>query len=144
MAFFRWTGVDLVVKNNQNHRLNCPFIYKTWREPVLSHPWLRTEITDIILWIGLLTSLLMTFINIISLWYENRDKLSGHMPIWADKLPISHNNVVGENTVLQLKILETGVPIGDEFWTTPMRTPDSKMFRWRTYNFPQPACVCTV
>ena len=25
------------------------------------------------------------------------------------KLPISHNNVVGENTVLQLNILETGV-----------------------------------
>ena len=30
----------------------------------------------------------------------------GNMPL---KLPISHNNVVGENTVLQLNILETGV-----------------------------------
>ena len=28
---------------------------------------------------------------------------------YAVKLPISHNNVVGENTVLQLNILETGV-----------------------------------
>ena len=31
------------------------------------------------------------------------------MPLQAVKLPISHNNVVGENTVLQLNILETGV-----------------------------------
>ena len=72
----------------------------------------------------------------------------GNMPLQAIKLPISHNNVVGENTVLQLNILETGVLIlvvqnssptrlrlvGDEFWTTRVRTPVSKMFRWRTYN----------
>ena len=64
------------------------------------------------------------------------------------KLPISHNNVVGENTVLQLNILETGVLtvvvqnsfptrlrlVGDELWTTCVKTPVSKMFRWRTYN----------
>ena len=31
------------------------------------------------------------------------------MPLRADKLPTSHNNVVGENTVLQLNLLETGV-----------------------------------
>ena len=31
------------------------------------------------------------------------------MPLQAVKLPISHNNVVGENIVLQLNILETGV-----------------------------------
>ena len=31
------------------------------------------------------------------------------MPLQTDKLLISHNNVVGENTVLQLNILETGV-----------------------------------
>ena len=32
------------------------------------------------------------------------------MPLQAVKLPISHNNVVvGENTVPQLNILETGV-----------------------------------
>ena len=31
------------------------------------------------------------------------------MPLQAVKLPISHDNVVGENTVLQLNILETGV-----------------------------------
>ena len=31
------------------------------------------------------------------------------MPLQAVKLPIYHNNVVGENTVLQLNILETGV-----------------------------------
>ena len=32
------------------------------------------------------------------------------MPLQAAKLPISHNNVVGENTVvLQHNILETGV-----------------------------------
>ena len=33
----------------------------------------------------------------------------GNMPLQAVKLPISHNNVVGEDTVLQLNILETGV-----------------------------------
>ena len=33
----------------------------------------------------------------------------GNIPLQADKLPITHNNVVGENTVLQLNILETGV-----------------------------------
>ena len=72
----------------------------------------------------------------------------GNMPLQADKLVISHNNVVGENTVLQLNILETGVltlvvqnssPIrlflvGDKFWPTRVRTPVSKMFLWRTYN----------
>ena len=31
------------------------------------------------------------------------------MPLHAVKLPISHTNVVRENTVLQLNILETGV-----------------------------------
>ena len=31
------------------------------------------------------------------------------MPLQAVKLPISHNDVVEENTVLQLSILETGV-----------------------------------
>ena len=31
------------------------------------------------------------------------------MPLRADKVAISHNNLVGENTVLQLNILETGV-----------------------------------
>ena len=30
------------------------------------------------------------------------------MPLQAVKLQISHNNVVGENAVLQLNILETG------------------------------------
>ena len=62
------------------------------------------------------------------------------------------NNVVGENTVLQLNILENGIltwvvqkssltrrsRVGDEFWTTYalsyLRTPVSKMFRWITYN----------
>ena len=34
----------------------------------------------------------------------------GNMSLQAVKLPISHYNVVGENTVLQLNILETGVP----------------------------------
>ena len=32
-----------------------------------------------------------------------------NMPLQADKLAISHNNVVGDNTVLQLNIWETGV-----------------------------------
>ena len=41
---------------------------------------------------------------------------AGNMPLQAVKLPISHNDVVGENTVLQLNILETGVRLaGDEF-----------------------------
>ena len=32
----------------------------------------------------------------------------GNIPLQAVKLPISHSNMVGENTVLQLNILETG------------------------------------
>ena len=45
---------------------------------------------------------------------ENRDRLPGHtgggnMSLQAVKLPMSHNNVVEENTVLQLNSLETGV-----------------------------------
>ena len=62
-----------------------------------------------------MTSLIMTFINIliVAKWkskqafraYSNTG--GGNMPLQADKLPISHSNVVGENTVLQLNILET-------------------------------------
>ena len=102
-----------------------------------------------------MTSLLMTFINIliIAIWKSRQVFRAygwGNMPLQAVKLPISHNNVVGENTVLQLNILETGVLtlvvqnssptrlrlVGDEFWTTCVRTPVSKMFWWRTYNSP--------
>ena len=43
----------------------------------------------------------MTFIKLYSsLRYGNRDRIYGQL---------SHTNVVGENTVLQLNILETGV-----------------------------------
>ena len=129
------------------------------------------------------TSLLMTFINIliVAIWklrHAFRAHGWGHMPLQAVKLPISHNNVVGENTVLQLNILETDVLtlvvqnssptrlrlvgdelwttrvrtplfshswfrihlqpdfrlVGDELWTTRLRTPVSKMLRWRTYK----------
>ena len=99
------------------------------------------------------TSLLMTFINIliVAIWKSRQAFRAygwGNMPLQAVKLPISHNNVVGENTVLQLNILETGVLtlvvqnssptrlrlVGDELWTTRVRTPVSKMFRWKTYN----------
>ena len=57
---------------------------------------------------------MMTFINIliVAIWKSRqafRAYGSGNMPLQAVKLPISHNNVVGENTVLQLNILETGV-----------------------------------
>ena len=95
----------------------------------------------------------MTFINIliVAIWKSRQAFRAygwGNMPLQAVKLPISHNNVVGENTVLQLNILETGVLtlvvqnssptrlrlVGDELWTTRVRTPVSKMFRWRTYN----------
>ena len=61
-----------------------------------------------------MTSLLMTFINIliVAIW-KSRQAFRAYgrvnMPLQAVKLPISHNNVVGENTVLQLNILETGV-----------------------------------
>ena len=80
----------------------------------------------------LLTSLLITYIYSL-LRYGNRDMLSG----------------LRDNTVLLLNILETaGVLtlmvqnssqnclriLGDEFWTTCVRTPVSKMFWWRTYN----------
>ena len=56
----------------------------------------------------------MTFINIliVAIWksrYAFRAYGWGNMPLQAVKLPISHNNVVGDNTVLQLNILETGV-----------------------------------
>ena len=61
-----------------------------------------------------MTSLLMTFINILIVAIcKSRQAFRaygrGNMPLQAVKLPISHNNVVGENTVLQLNILETGV-----------------------------------
>ena len=63
----------------------------------------------------------------------------GNIPLQAVKLHMSHNNVVGENTVLQLNILETGVltlVVQNSSPTRPtrVRTPVSKMFRWRTYN----------
>ena len=99
------------------------------------------------------TSILMTFINIliVAIWKSKqvfRAYGRGNMPLQAVNLPISHNNVVRENTVLQLNILETGVLtlvvqnssptrlrlVGDEFWPTRVRTPVSKIFRWRTYN----------
>ena len=95
----------------------------------------------------------MKFINIliVAIWKSRqafRAYGQGNKPLQAVQLPISHNNVVGENTVLQLSILETGVLtlvvqnsyptrlrlIGDELWTTRVRTPVSKMFRWRTYK----------
>ena len=61
-----------------------------------------------------MTSLLMTFINILiaAIWKSRqafRAYWWGNMPLQAVKLPISHNNVVGENTVLPLNIFETGV-----------------------------------
>ena len=58
-----------------------------------------------------MTSLFMTFINIliVAIWKSRRLYGWGNMPLQAVKLPISHNNVVGENTVLQLNILKTGV-----------------------------------
>ena len=34
-----------------------------------------------------------------------------NIPFRADKLPIPHNTVVGENTVLQLNILETTIHV---------------------------------
>ena len=62
------------------------------------------------------TSLMMTFINIliVAMWKSRQAFRAygwGNMPLQAVKLPrsISHNNVVGENTVLQLNILESGV-----------------------------------
>ena len=60
------------------------------------------------------TSLLMTFINIliVAIWKSRQAFRAygwGNMPLPAVKLPISHNTVVGENIVLQLNILETGV-----------------------------------
>ena len=61
-----------------------------------------------------MTSLLMTFINmfIVAIWKSRQAFRAygwGNMPLSSCKLPISHNNVVGENTVLLLNILETGV-----------------------------------
>ena len=85
----------------------------------------------------------MTFINIliVAIWKSRQTFRAygrGNMALQAVKLPISHNNVVGENTVLQLNILETCVLtllvqnssptrfrfvgdvvrlVGDELWT---------------------------
>ena len=55
----------------------------------------------------------MTFMNIlIVVILKSRQSFRayrrGNIPLPADKLPISHNNMAGENTVLQLNILETG------------------------------------
>ena len=68
-----------------------------------------------------MTSLLMTFINIliVALWKSRQAFTAygwGNMPLQAVKLPISHNNVVGENTVLQLNILETCRFSTETFW----------------------------
>ena len=57
---------------------------------------------------------MMTFLNIliVAIWKLRQIFRAygwGNMPHQAVKLPISHNNVMGENTVLQLNILETGV-----------------------------------
>ena len=56
----------------------------------------------------------MTFIHIliVAIWKSRQAFRAygwGNMSLQAVKLPISRNNVVGENTVLQLNILETGV-----------------------------------
>ena len=55
----------------------------------------------------------------------------GNMSLQAVKLPISHNNVVGENTVLQLNILETGVLTLVVQNSSPTRLGDSTSSRWR-------------
>ena len=62
------------------------------------------------------TSLLMTFINILIVGCDMEIetgfqgiRVGKYATSSCYKLPISHNNVVGENTVLQLNILETGV-----------------------------------
>ena len=67
----------------------------------------------------------------------------GDMPLRADKLPISHNNVVGENTFLQIYILETHswfrIHLQLDFVSLEMNSDPTrvrtKMFRWRTYKF---------
>ena len=56
----------------------------------------------------------MTFINIliVAIWKSRqafRAYGRGNMSLQAVKLPISHNNVVGENTVLQLVVGENTV-----------------------------------
>ena len=56
----------------------------------------------------------MTYINIliVSIWKSRQAFWAygqGNRPLQADKLPIFHNNVMGENAVLQLDIVETGV-----------------------------------
>ena len=80
-----------------------------------------------------MTSLLKTFINIliVAIWTSGqafRAYGRGNMPLQAVKLPIglSRNNVVGENTVLQLNILETcSHTRGSEFIS------NSTSSRWR-------------
>ena len=54
-------------------------------------------------------------ILIVAIWKSRQTFRAygrGNMSLEAVKLPISHNNVAGENTVLQLNILETGGDIG--------------------------------
>ena len=71
---------------------------------------------------------MMTFINIliVAIWKSRQAFRAygwGNMPLQAVKLPISHNNVVGENTVLQLNILETWCSHthGSEFFSNSTR-----------------------
>ena len=56
---------------------------------------------------------MMTFINILIVVISDMEIETDFQGIrvgkYATKLPMAHNNVVGENTVLQLNILETGV-----------------------------------
>ena len=61
--------------------------------------------------INILTFTLMTLINILIVAIDSMEIETGfqgirvgNMPLQAVKLPISHNNVVGENTVLQLNL----------------------------------------
>ena len=58
----------------------------------------------------------MTYINILiaAIWKSRQGFRAygrGNMPLQADKLPISHNNVVVENTVLQINILDNNVVV---------------------------------
>ena len=68
----------------------------------------------------------------IGIWQAFRAYGRGNMPLQAVKLPISRNNVVGENTVLQLNILETGVLT----LVVQNSSPTRRKVRWRTYNSP--------
>ena len=87
----------------------------------------------------------MTFINIliVAIWKSRHAFRAygwGNMPLQAVKRTQFSNSTFWRHTHFgDTLVVQNSSPtrlslVGDEFWTTRVRIPVSKMFRWRTYN----------